>query len=455
VHGAVRLSTLQNIKALSGGEGLTFHRLKTLADGSDDPHETIRQDIIGKASSLLLSPNAPPIPEHRGADSPPLAPKAKRKRKLPRAKPDAPRSAPRTPEHSAPGVSLEESDDHFEDMRFVRRARSAEEEEHGNEATPPLRERTLQERANVILELPLDFVENAEFEQADRDESVRAVVLGPMPNADAPHKAGRAPPGLPPYLASLYDVPLLTREQERHLFRKMNYLKSRAYAARKTLDAASPAASTIEEIEELYHRMLKTRNAIVRANLRLVVSVAKKYAHSSEQIFELISDGNMSLLRAVEKFDYGRGFKFSTYASWAIMKNFSRTIPSELRHQARQRTTPPDILDPLVGSTNDTTVNVDATDLKRRQTSVMDRMLQALDERECEIILLRYGLDTTEPQTLKQIGALMGITKERVRQLQTRAMSKMRLVANTEHVSFDSLFPNAPELQGSDARRRA
>ena len=146
------------------------------------------------------------------------------------------------------------------------------------------------------------------------------------------------PSGLPHYLASLYEVPLLTREQEQHLFRKFNYLKHRASQLRDQLDPARAKSSLMDRIEELYEEAVRTKNQIVKANLRLVVSIAKRHVSSSDDFFGLVSDGNMSLIRAVEKFDYSRGNKFSTYASWAIMKNFARTIPDEFKHRDRFRT---------------------------------------------------------------------------------------------------------------------
>ena len=77
------------------------------------------------------------------------------------------------------------------------------------------------------------------------------------------------------------------------------------------------------------------KNEIIRANLRLVVAIAKRYARRAETLFEMISDGNIAMIRAVEKFDYARGFKFSTYATWAIIRNFAQTIPLEHRHRTR------------------------------------------------------------------------------------------------------------------------
>ena len=127
------------------------------------------------------------------------------------------------------------------------------------------------------------------------------------------------------------------------MFRKFNYLKHRAIKLREGLDPARAKSSVMDEIDALYEQIVATKNQIVRANLRLVVSIAKRHVGHGENFFELVSDGNMSLIRAVEKFDYARGNKFSTYASWAIMKNFARTIPDEHRHRDRFRTSHSDM----------------------------------------------------------------------------------------------------------------
>jgi len=192
-------------------------------------------------------------------------------------------------------------------------------------------------RAQRIMELPLDYIHNEQFEQI-RTKRQEAEILGPPPESPQAPRKPRLPAGLPPYLASLYEVPLLTREQEVHLFRKMNYLKYKAAKLRARLDPARPRVRLMDQIERLYDQAVETKNQIVRANLRLVVSIAKRHVGPRENFFELVSDGNMSLIRAVEKFDYSRGNKFSTYATWAIMKNFARTIPDEHRRQERFRT---------------------------------------------------------------------------------------------------------------------
>ena len=193
-------------------------------------------------------------------------------------------------------------------------------------------------RAQRICELPLDYIPNEQFSKVLRAQKLERKVLGPMPASDEPLKKSRLPSGLPPYLASLYEVPLLTRIQEAHLFRKMNYLKYKAARLRGKLDLSQPKSSLMDLVEKLYDEAVATKNQIIRANLRLVVSIAKRHVGPAENFFELVSDGNMSLMRAVEKFDFARGYKFSTYASWAIMKNFARTIPDEHRRRDRFRT---------------------------------------------------------------------------------------------------------------------
>ena len=102
---------------------------------------------------------------------------------------------------------------------------------------------------------------------------------------------------LPPYLASLYETPLLTREQERHLFRKFNYLKYRAASLREKLNPKRPQLRLMDDIERLYGEAVATKNQIIEANLHLVVSIMKRYVTDNDGTFELISDGNISLMR--------------------------------------------------------------------------------------------------------------------------------------------------------------
>ncbi len=286
-------------------------------------------------------------------------------------------------------------------------------------------------RARRILELPLDFIPNPLFSRRNAEK----VCLAPMPEANAPTRKARRPSGLPPYLASLYEIPLLTREQEAHIFRRFNYLKYKAARLRKKLNPANPKSPLMDEIEQLYEQAVQTKNEIVRANLRLVVSIAKRHIDQNENFFELVSDGNMSLLRAVEKFDFARGNKFSTYASWAVMKNFARSIPTEFKHRERFRTSN----DEMFGVTEErrsSLIEQEAAQSERQ--AQVGRILRRLDPREQKIIINRFGLNyAQEPQTLKEVGQELGVTKERVRQIEARAISKLRQAAEEEHIVLE------------------
>lgn len=285
-----------------------------------------------------------------------------------------------------------------------------------------------EQRAISLLELPLDYMPSDEFERPDADE----VILGPPPEGEPQVRKSRLPPGLPAYLASLYETPLLNREQEAHVFRKYNYLKHKAAKLREGLDPSRARRRLMDEIEDLYKQAVAVKNQIVRANLRLVVSIAKRHVGSADNFFELVSDGNMSLIRAAEKFDYARGNKFSTYASWAIMKNFARTIPKESKHRDRFRTSQDELFAGTQEHRTDQRQLEGAQVVRERQ---IGKMLRRLDEREHRIIASRFGLRRgEEPRTLQQVGEELGVTKERVRQIEARALNKLRQAADEEHI---------------------
>lgn len=289
-------------------------------------------------------------------------------------------------------------------------------------------------RAQRIAELNLDFIANPQFDAVDAD----AIILADMPTSDVPARPARMHSSLPPYLASLYDVPLLTREQEGHLFRKYNYLKYKASLLRRQLDPAHPQRALMSQVERLYDAALAVKSQIVRANLRLVVSIAKRYVGQGDGFFELVSDGNMSLMRAVDKFDFARGNKISTYASWAIMQNFARSIPHEHRHRDRFRTCHEEML----GASHDYRLDsYEQENEQRHREAQVRKLMTRLDDREQKIVAFRFGLGTThQPSTLGAIGEKMGVSKERVRQIEARAMKKLRMAAAEEKIDLPDAF---------------
>jgi RNA polymerase sigma factor (sigma-70 family) len=284
-------------------------------------------------------------------------------------------------------------------------------------------------RAKRLLSQPLDYIANACFD----DPALEVEILGPMPQQeefDANRKQMRVPKDAPPELAPLYEMPLLSREQEQHLFRKMNYLKHRAYQLRKGLDPARAKTQELDEIERWQDQANEVKELLINCNMRLVVSIAKRHVAQTDNFFELLSDGNVSLIRAVEKFDYFRGNKFSTYASWAIMKNFARSIPEEKHRRERYVTGHEELFDAAPDNRTD---EQECLASAEQASHKVNRLLALLEPREREIIRMRAGLDSgSEGMTLEKIGEKLGITKERVRQLNVRAMKKMRTLAEMQ-----------------------
>ena len=288
-------------------------------------------------------------------------------------------------------------------------------------------------RAELLAGQPIDFMDSEEFHQPKAD----SLILGPPPTVEKKASKTKAPPGLPTYLASLYTVALLTREEEQYYFRKMNYLKFKAVQLQQQIDLRKPRTKDLDQLESLIEQAVEVKNFLIRSNLRLVVSIAKRHMTPTSNFFEMVSDGNMSLFRAIEKFDYTKGNKFSTYATWAIMKNYARSIPTELTRRDRFRTGSDEV---LMFSTEERGSQYEDESNNAQQHQMIMSILDQLDERERNIIMHRYGLERgTEPETLEQVGTRMGVTKERIRQIETRAMQKIRRIAVDDNLDIPGL----------------
>lgn len=228
----------------------------------------------------------------------------------------------------------------------------------------------------------------------------------------------------------LTDLPLLSPAGETFLFRKMNYLKFCAEQARRLNTEAG---------DEQYRRCLEdadsVRNHIAECNLRLVISIARKFSNSNCDFDDLMSEGNEILLKAITKFDFSRGFRFSTYATHSVQRHFFRyTQRQQKRNMVEYRSAveilnevPADELDPLIAQW---------IQEEERISELVARMAERLDEREQVVISGRFGLSTGGVvRTLRELATDLGLSKERVRQLQIAAVDKLRDL-------FDDLGPD-------------
>ncbi|WP_089291797.1 RNA polymerase sigma factor [Actinoplanes regularis] len=285
------------------------------------------------------------------------------------------------------------------------------------------------------------------------------------------------------YLKQIGKVPLLNAEQEVELAKR---IEAGLYAAER-LRAAEEGE---EALERNFERDLKwinrdgerAKNHLLEANLRLVVSIAKRYTGRGMAFLDLIQEGNLGLIRAVEKFDYSKGYKFSTYATWWIRQAITRAmadqartiripvhmvevinklgrIQRELLQDLGREPTPEELakemditpekvleiqqyarepisLDQTIGDEGDSqlgdfiedseaVVAVDAVSFSLLQDQ-LQQVLQTLSEREAGVVRLRFGLTDGQPRTLDEIGQVYGVTRERIRQIESKTMSKLR-----------------------------
>ncbi|SIO27912.1 RNA polymerase primary sigma factor [Singulisphaera sp. GP187] len=290
-------------------------------------------------------------------------------------------------------------------------------------------------RVRRLLGADLSCVVHPSFD----DPSAQTAILAPMPAPAVAQLVRRVPvpAGLSPYLASLYsnEAPLLTREQEAHLFRKMNYLKYRASRLRASIDPGRVRAVDLDAFERDLEQALAIRGQIVRANLRLVVSIAKRNLSPQDDLHERFSDGNLVLFQAVETFDYSRGYKFCTYATWAIRNQLMRAYRDKNHRRSHFLLGQDEV---LADTADPRSEAVEQADLEQRRLETVTRLLARLGDRERRIIVGRYGIGGAGAQTLSQLGQELGITRERVRQIEARAQAKLRALARPHEI--DSLL---------------
>lgn len=241
---------------------------------------------------------------------------------------------------------------------------------------------------------------------------------------------------IPGNLAQLCDTPILTREEEIALFRRMNFLKFRANVLRTSLNIKTPDAKALDKIDDMLMRAERIRNHIIQSNIRLVISITKTFANKRNPFDDLLSEGITAMMRAVEKFDYDRGFRFSTYATRAIRCALYRHIQKGQKVHQRFATNR-EGLDAVQSSYSET----DSTSpLDSSLHHTLSNMLLRLNTREQLIMRMRFGLeDGGARKTFADIGEALNVSKERARQISERAMGKLRSM--TAEFGLDSFIP--------------
>ncbi|MDQ1713259.1 MAG: polymerase primary sigma factor [Frankiaceae bacterium] len=281
------------------------------------------------------------------------------------------------------------------------------------------------------------------------------------------------------YLKEIGKVPLLTAEEEVDLAKR---IEAGLFASEKLATTRKIADKTRRDMEAIERDGQLAKKKLVEANLRLVVSIAKRYVGRGMLFLDLIQEGNLGLIRAVEKFDYTKGYKFSTYATWWIRQAITRAIADQARtiripvHMvetinkliriqrqllqdlgrepspeeiAKEMDLTPDkvreilkvsqepvSLETPIGEEEDShlgdfiedsdaVVPVDAASFILLQEQ-LDSVLHTLSEREKKVIQLRFGLTDGHPRTLEEVGREFGVTRERIRQIESKTLSKLR-----------------------------
>ena len=317
-----------------------------------------------------------------------------------------------------------------------------------------------------------EMVEN-EFElyRRSRDKNADSVMVDPVANISADD-------GLDLYFRQMSQQPLLTAAEEIELAIEIEA----GQFAKEEMEFRDPGILRRAELHDIIERGRLARQTLIQANTRLVVSIAKKYRGRGLAFLDLIQEGNIGLIIAVRKYDYKMGNRFSTYATWWIRQsvsraiaNFGRTIriPSHMHgrisklyrevqqleqklgrkpeiaeiadlmemdeRQVRQllrSSAQPMSLDQKVGEDKDTDLSDFIADensplpveevATKMLSDEMEGLLEKLSPREARILRLRYGLNDAQPRTLKEVGRLFGLSRERIRQLERSALHKLR-----------------------------
>ena len=221
---------------------------------------------------------------------------------------------------------------------------------------------------------------------------------------------------------------LMSAAEERLMFLRYNYAKMRLQKLQKRIARDGLTKDTAEQFLHWHQQAEHYREYLVRTNLALVLAMAKRTRLGEVDFAEIVSEGNMALLRSVEKFNVERGFKFSTYACRSILKAFSRTAQKASRYRTRFPVEfEPDLEKSDWADQKRDMVEEDCVDELK---AIVERNLADLSTVEETVIKRRFIWEQEDdaPLTLEEVGKIIGVTKERVRQIQNKALAKIRMV---------------------------
>lgn len=292
------------------------------------------------------------------------------------------------------------------------------------------------ETATCVHEQPVSYIFSSEFEEADH-QLMTQLSEGDSIYADR-DSAGTIEVGGSGDFDTLRDLPLLSVVGEAFLFRKMNYQKHRAEQARLELVRGDDSEATRFDFEDFLEDAETLRNHIAECNLRLVISIARKFSTSTCDFDELMSEGNEILLKAITKFDYSRGYRFSTYATHSVQRHFYRYTQKKHKRDSVEYRSSVEVLNELPQGDADELI-AQWVQEEERMGALIARMADRLDEREHRIVTARFGLSTNGvTKTLRELSAELGLSKERVRQLQMAAVEKLRDLFDDLDVEFSA-----------------
>jgi len=237
---------------------------------------------------------------------------------------------------------------------------------------------------------------------------------------------------------------LMKPQEERLMFLRFNYAKLRLCRLQKLIKKNGLTRGRAEQVLEWHRRFEHFREYLVRTNLALVLAMAKRTRLGDVDFAEIVSEGNMALIRAVDKFNVDRGFKFSTYACRAILKAFSRTALKSSRHRTRFPVEfEPDMEKSDWQDRRRDQVEEDCIDELK---AIVDRNLADLSTVEETVIRRRFNWQQEDNSalTLEEVGQIIGVTKERVRQIQNKALAKIRGVMEEGVLRHKPRKPDEP-----------